>query len=157
MSHVVPGIDFTDDPLLQGRLFSYLDTQLGRFHSANFHQLPINQSHAPVNNYQQDGFMRYANRPGNINFEPSSLGGDAAEAPAAQGGFVTYPEVLSGPKLRAQPSSFGDYFSQATLFYRSLSDSGEAARHQRAALRVGQGDRGRSQAAHARPAGQYRQ
>ncbi len=121
-SHIVPGIDFTDDPLLQGRLFSYLDTQIGRFHSANFHQLPINQSQAPVNNYQQDGFMRYANRPGNINYEPNSLGGDAAEASAAHGGFVTYPEVVQGRKGRARPASFGDHFSQATLFYRSMTE-----------------------------------
>ena len=121
-SHVVPGIDFTDDPLLQGRLFSYLDTQLGRFHSANFHQLPINQSRSPVNNYQQDGFMRYENRPGNINYEPNSLGGDATEASAAQGGFVTYPEVVQGRKVRARPASFGDHFSQATLFFRSMTE-----------------------------------
>jgi catalase len=120
-SHIIPGLDFTDDPLLQGRLFSYLDTQIGRFHSANFHQLPINQSHAPVNNYQQDGFMRYANRRGNVNFEPSSLGGDADEATPAHGGFVTYPEVMHGLKERAQPASFDDHFSQATLFYRSMT------------------------------------
>jgi catalase len=121
LSHIVPGIDFTDDPLLQGRLFSYLDTQLARFHSANFHQLPINQSRAPVNNYQQDGFMRYANHPGNVNFEPSSLGGDASTASAREGGFVTYPEQLSGQKVRAQPSSFDDHFTQATLFFQSLT------------------------------------
>ena len=119
-SHIVPGIDFTDDPLLQGRLFSYLDTQIGRFHSANFHQLPINQSHSAVNNYQQDGFMRYANRPGNINYEPNSLGGDATEA--SDGGFVTYPEVVQGGKVRGRPASFGDHFSQATLFYRSMTE-----------------------------------
>ena len=122
LSHVVPGIDFTDDPLLQGRLFSYLDTQIGRFHSANFHQLPINQTHAPVNNYQQDGFMRYANHPGNVNFEPDSLGGDATQASAAEGGFVTYPEVVQGAKVRAHPVSFDDHFTQATLFFHSLTE-----------------------------------
>ena len=121
LGHTVPGIDFTDDPLLQGRLFSYLDTQINRFNSANFHQLPINQSHAPVNNYQQDSAMRYANRPGNINYEPNSLGGDAVEAPASAGGFVSYPEVVSGPKIRTRSISFSDHFTQATLFYRSLT------------------------------------
>jgi catalase len=121
LGHVVPGIDFTDDPLLQGRLFSYLDTQLNRFGSANFHQIPINQSRAPVNNYQQDSFMRYANRPGNVNYEPNSLGGDATEAPPSEGGFVSYPEIVQGPKLRARSATFSDHFSQATLFFRSLT------------------------------------
>ena len=119
--HVVSGIDFTDDPLLQGRLFSYLDTQINRFSSANFHQLPINQSRAPVNNYQQDSAMRYANRPGRVNYEPNSLGGDAAEAPPSDGGFVSYPETVSGVKIRGRSPSFGDHFSQATLFFQSLS------------------------------------
>ncbi len=124
LGHTVPGIDFTDDPLLQGRLFSYLDTQINRFSSANFHQLPINQSHAaPVNNYQQDGFMRYANRPGNINYEPNSLGGDANEAPTAAGGFVSYREVVQGSKVRTRSSTFSDHFTQATLFYRSMTAS----------------------------------
>ncbi len=119
--HVVPGIDFTDDPLLQGRLFSYLDTQINRFGSANFHQLPINQSRAPINNYQQDSSMRYANRPGRVNYEPNSLGGNAAEAPPSDGGFVSYPEAVSGVKVRGRSPSFGDHYSQATLFFRSLS------------------------------------
>jgi len=121
LGHVVPGIDFTDDPLLQGRLFSYLDTQLNRFGSANFHQLPINQSHAAVNNYQQDSAMRYANHPGNVNYEPNSLGGDATEAPASKGGYVSYPEIVSGPKARARSATFSDHFTQATLFFRSLT------------------------------------
>ncbi|MEZ4728497.1 MAG: catalase [Caldilineaceae bacterium] len=77
--HVVPGIDFSNDPLLQGRNFSYLDTQINRFGGPNFHQIPINQPKAPINNYQQDSFMRYANRPGKVNYEPNSLGGNARE------------------------------------------------------------------------------
>ncbi len=121
LGHVVSGIDFTDDPLLQGRLFSYLDTQINRFNSANFHQLPVNQSRSAVNNYQQDSSMRYANRPGNINYEPNSLGGDAMEAPVSAGGFVSYPEVVQGPKIRARSGTFSDHFTQATLFYRSLT------------------------------------
>ncbi len=121
LGHIVPGIDFTDDPLLQGRLFSYLDTQINRFGSANFQQLPINASHSPVNNYQQDSSMRYANRPGDINYEPNSLGGDAKEAPSSAGGFVSYPEVVQGPKIRTRSATFSDHFTQATLFYRSLT------------------------------------
>ena len=74
LGHVVPGIDFSNDPLLQGRLFSYLDTQINRFNGTNFQQLPINQTKAPVNNYQQDGYMRIANRPGKVNYEPNSHG-----------------------------------------------------------------------------------
>ncbi len=119
--HIVSGIDFTDDPLLQGRLFSYLDTQINRFGGANFHQLPINQSRSPVNNFQQDSSMRYANRPGNVNYEPNSLGGGAVEAPPSEDGFVSYPEPVSGVKVRGRSPSFADHFSQATLFFRSLS------------------------------------
>ena len=120
--HVVPGIDFSNDPLLQGRNFSYLDTQLNRFSGPNFHQIPINQSKAAVNNYQQDGFMRYANRPGRVNYEPNSLGGNAREATPEEGGFVSYPAATEGTKVRARSESFGDHFTQATLFYNSMSD-----------------------------------
>ncbi|WP_130492911.1 catalase [Motilibacter rhizosphaerae] len=121
--HVVPGIDFSDDPLLQGRNFSYLDTQLNRFSGPNFSQLPINQPHSPVNNFQQDGFMRYANRPGRINYEPNSLpGGEAHESSAAQGGFVSYAEPVGGTKVRARSDTFSDHFSQATLFFQSMTE-----------------------------------
>ncbi len=116
------GIDFSNDPLLQGRNFSYLDTQLNRFSGPNFHQIPINQTRAPVNNFQQDGFMRYANRPGKVNYEPNSLGGNAREASAEEGGFVSYPAATEGTKARVRSESFGDHFSQATLFYNSMSD-----------------------------------
>ena len=106
LGHIVPGIDFTDDPLLQGRLFSYLDTQINRFGSANFHQLPINQSHSPVNNYQQDSAMRYTNRPGNINYEPNSLGGDAVEARRRPAGSSPTPKWCRDPRsaVAAPPS-----------------------------------------------------
>lgn len=132
LGHVVRGIDFTDDPLLQGRLFSYLDTQINRFGSANFSQLPINQPAAAVNNYQQDSAMRYANRHGVVNYEPNTLGGTAAQASPAQGGFVSYPERVDGPKVRARSATFGDHFSQATMFYRSLT--GVEQQHLAAAL-----------------------
>ena len=96
--------------------------RFNRFGSANFHQLPVNQSHSAVNNYQQDSSMRYANRPGNINYEPNSLGGDAMEAPvSAPAGSFSYPEVVQGPKIRARSGTFSDHFTQATLFYRSLT------------------------------------
>ncbi len=120
--NIVPGIDFTDDPLLQGRLFSYQDTQLNRFGGPNFHQLPVNQSKAPVNNFQQDASMRYANRPGRVNYEPNSLGGPVRESPAGEGGFVSYPEPVRGAKVRERSDTFGDHFSQATLFFQSLSE-----------------------------------
>ncbi len=123
LGHVIPGIDFTDDPLLQGRLFSYIDTQLNRFSGPNWHQLPINQTRSPVNNYQQDGFMRFANRPGKVNYEPASLpGADAREAPAAQGGYVWYPEQVDGRKVQQRAASFGDHYSQATLFFASMTE-----------------------------------
>ncbi len=120
--HVVPGIDFTDDPLLQGRLFSYFDTQLNRFSGPNWHQLPINQPRNAVNNFQQDGFMRFANRPSDVNYEPNSLGADVMESSAANGGFVTYPEQVDGRKVRDRSPSFGDHFSQATLFFQSMTE-----------------------------------
>jgi catalase len=122
VGHVVNGIDFTDDPLLQGRLFSYLDTQINRFGGANFHQLPINQSRSAVNNYQQDSSMRYANRSGRVNYEPNSLGGDAREATAAEGGYVSYPERVQGSKIRSRSETFADYKSQARLFWNSVTD-----------------------------------
>lgn len=122
LGHVVNGIDFSDDPLLQGRLFSYLDTQINRFGSANFSQLPINQPRSPVNNFQQDSAMRYAALTGKVNYEPNSLGPVVKESPASEGGFVTYPESGYGSKVRGRSPSFGDHFSQATLFFHSLTE-----------------------------------
>jgi catalase len=120
--HIVSGIDFSDDPLLQGRLFSYLDTQLNRFGTPNFHQLPINQAKAPVNNFQQDSFMRYGNRPGKPNYQPNSLpGGAAKEAAEKDDGFVAYPGMVQGPKVRERSKTFADHYSQATLFYNSMT------------------------------------
>jgi catalase len=122
LGHVVPGIDFSNDPLLQGRLFSYLDTQINRFNGVNFHQLPINQSKAPVNNYQQDGYMRMANRPGKVNYLPNSIDPALArEAAPEEGGYVSYPAPTEGVKVRSRAETFGDHYSQATLFYNSMS------------------------------------
>ncbi len=119
--HVVSGIDVSDDPLLQGRLFSYLDTQLNRFGTPNFVQLPINQPKSPVNNFHQDGMMRFANRAGKANYEPNSLEGTPKEATAEKGGYVHYPARVEGNKVRERSKSFGDHYSQAALFYNSLA------------------------------------
>ena len=118
-SHVVPGIDFSEDPLLQGRLFSYLDTQLSRLGSPNFHQLPINAPKCPFANMQRDGHMQMMVNKGRGNYEPNSIEPDGErETPA---GFRTAPIPLEGTKVRLRPESFKDHYSQARLFYRSVT------------------------------------
>lgn len=120
--HVVPGIDFTNDPLLQGRLFSYIDTQLNRFTSANFNELPINRPVAPVHNNQRDGFMRQTINRGRVAYSPNSLGGGCPmTAGADAGGYVHYMERVDGRKIRERSDSFKDHFSQATMFWLSLT------------------------------------
>ncbi|WP_233595544.1 MULTISPECIES: catalase [Corallococcus] len=122
VANIVPGIDFTDDPLMQARLFSYLDTQLTRLGGPNFAEIPINRPIAPVHNHQQDGFGRHTSNVGRANYFPNSLGGGCPFlASQQQGGFVHTPEQVSGQKLRARPESFKDHYSQAALFFRSLS------------------------------------
>jgi len=119
-SNVVPGIDFSDDPLLQGRNFSYLDTQLSRLGSPNWQQLPINRPLTPASNNQRDGHMRQTINTGRVSYYPNTMGdGQPAEVPAARGGYVSYPEPLSGPKLRIRPESFADHYGQARLFWNS--------------------------------------
>jgi len=127
-ANIVPGIDFTNDPLLQGRLFSYLDTQLKRLGSTNFHQLPINAAKCPVMNFQRDGHMQMAVPKGRANYEPNSLSevgeeGGPRECPVK--GFTTFPggETANeqGDKLRIRPESFADHYSQARMFFRSLA------------------------------------
>jgi catalase len=118
--HLVPGIDFSNDPLLQGRLFSYTDTQLSRLGSANFHEIPINRPIAAVDNNQRDGHMRQTIVKGRVSYEPNSLGrGCPMQRPWEQVGFVSYPEQLSGEKIRIRSETFADHFSQAALFWRS--------------------------------------
>lgn len=114
--NIVPGIDFSNDPLLQMRNFSYLDTQLKRLGSPNFAQLPINAPKCPVMNFQQDGHMTFANPKGRVNYEPNSWGGPR-ENPTA--GFASYPAEEQGQKLRVRPESFADHYSQARQFYIS--------------------------------------
>ena len=120
--HVVPGIDFTNDPLLQGRLFSYLDTQLKRLGGPNFHEIPINRPVAPLHNNQRDGHMRQTINRGRVAYEPNSLGGGCPfQAKMAEGGFASYAERIDASKVRARSASFFDHFSQARLFFNSQS------------------------------------
>jgi catalase len=120
--HIVPGIDFTNDPLLQGRLFSYLDTQLIRLGGPNFAEIPINRPLVEVHNNQRDGYMRQTINKGRVNYEPNSLGGGCPmHSPEGMRGFVSYAEQLQGHKVRERSESFNDHFSQATLFWNSQS------------------------------------
>ncbi len=122
--HLVPGIDFTNDPLLQGRLFSYTDTQLSRLGSPNFHEIPINRSINSVHNNQRDGHMRQQINKDLTSYHPNSIGGGCPfQAKAAEGGFTSFEERIDARKVRARSPSFFDHFSQATLFYNSQSDA----------------------------------
>ncbi len=122
IQNVVPGIDFTDDPLLQVRLFSYLDTQITRLAGPNFTQIPINQPLAPATNHQKDGFHQHRIPMGRAHYSPNSLGGGCpAMAPQGAGTFTHFPAMVSGAKIRERSASFNDHFSQATLFWNSMS------------------------------------
>jgi catalase len=121
VGNVVPGIDVTNDPLLQARLFSYLDTQLLRLGGPNFVEIPINRPLAPVHNHQQDGFHRDTINTGVANYHPNSIGGGCPFLAAPQAGYVHYAERVDGAKIRTRSPSFTDYYSQAQLFVNSLS------------------------------------
>jgi catalase len=118
--HIVPGIDFTPDPLLQGRLFSYLDTQLSRLGGPNFHEIPVNRPVCPMRNFQRDGHMRMNLQPGRVNFEPNTLDPDSPRENSMRG-FASFPDPNAGPKLRQRPESFADHYSQARQFWRSMT------------------------------------
>jgi catalase len=121
--NIVPGIDFTNDPLLQGRLFSYLDTQLLRLGGPNFHEIPINRPIAPLHNNQRDGHMRQTVNRGQTSYEPNSLRGNCPfQAGADMSGFTSYAERIDAQKIRERSASFFDHFSQATLFFNSQSE-----------------------------------
>jgi catalase len=123
VGHVVPGIDFTNDPLLQGRLFSYTDTQLIRLGGPNFHEIPINRPVVPVHNNQRDGHMRQTINKGKSSYSPNTLGGGCPfQAKAMEGGFTSYTERIDGKKIRERSPSFFDHFSQARLFFNSQSE-----------------------------------
>ncbi len=119
-AHVVPGIDFTNDPLLAGRIHSYVDTQITRLGGPNFHEIPINAPVAPVHNNQRDGFHRQAIHRGRVSYEPNSLGG-GCPFQAGGAGFVSFPEPIEDVELRAHPERFAEHYNQATLFYQSQS------------------------------------
>ena len=122
--HIVPGIDFSNDPLLQGRLFSYTDTQISRLGGPNFHEIPINRPVAPFHNNQRDAQHRSTIHKGRASYEPNSIdGGWPKETPPAaqDGGFESYPERIDANKIRQRSDSFSDHFSQARLFFNSMS------------------------------------
>lgn len=132
-ANIVPGIDFSNDPLLQGRLFSYLDTQKSRLGTANFHQLPINAPKCPVMNFQRDGQMQMNVPKGRANYEPNSLAGHDEEGGPREcpvSGFITFQgrsqQQEQGDKLRVRAELFADHYSQARLFWRSQQPSEQA-------------------------------
>jgi len=121
--HLVPGIDFTNDPLLQGRLFSYTDTQLSRLGSPNFHEIPINRPIVPVMNNQRDGHMRQTINSDKTSYQPNTISnGCPFQAKAVDGGFTSFQERIDAKKIRERSRSFFDHFSQATLFFNSQSE-----------------------------------
>ena len=121
--HLVPGIDFSNDPLLQGRLLSYTDTQMARLGGANFHEIPINRAVCPFHNFQRDGLHRQTVDRGRAAYEPNTLGAGGVEFRVDGGshGFQVHPEPLESPKQRGRSPSFDDHFSQASLFWHSQS------------------------------------
>ena len=121
--HLVPGLDFSNDPLLQGRLFSYRDTQLSRLGSVNFEQIPINKSIAPMHNNERDGHMQMTIPKGKTAYFPNTLGGGCPYlTKLAEGGYESFTERIDGHTIRARSEGFVDYYSQPALFYRSLTD-----------------------------------
>jgi catalase len=122
--NIVPGIDFTNDPLLQGRNFSYLDTQLKRLGSPNFTHIPVNAPKCPFAHFQQDGHMTLVNPSGRVNYEPNSWDGEGSgprESP--ENGFTSFPAEEQGAKLRVRSETFADHYSQARQFYVSQTDT----------------------------------
>lgn len=120
-AHVVPGIDFSNDPLLAGRIHSYIDTQITRLGGVNFHEIPINAPLVPIHNNQRDGLHRQGIARGRVAYEPNSLGG-GCPFQAGSAGFVSFPQPVDdgqGDKLRGKPEKFADHYTQATLFYES--------------------------------------
>lgn len=122
-ANIVPGIDFSNDPLLQGRLFSYLDTQLIRLGGPNFQEIPINRPLAPVANNQREGYHRTTINKGKTSYFPNTVG-DNKPRPASEeeGGYVHYMEKVEGKKIRARSEKFKDFYSQAKLFWNSMSE-----------------------------------
>lgn len=124
-ANIVPGIDVSNDPLLQGRLFSYLDTQLSRLGSVNFHQIPINAPKCPVSNQQRDGHMQMTQQAGRVAYEPNTLS-ESSPREAPDKGFRCFPSDETGEKGRIRAESFADHYSQARQFYISQTDYEQA-------------------------------
>jgi catalase len=120
-AHIVPGIDFTNDPLLAGRIHSYVDTQISRLGGPNFHEIPVNAPVAQVHNNQRDGMHRQAIARGRVAYEPNSLGGGCPYQ-AGSVGFTSFPEPVEEDKVRAKPEKFAEHYNQATLFWNSQSE-----------------------------------
>lgn len=119
-ANIVPGIDFSDDPLLQGRIFSYSDTQRHRLGGANFTEIPINRPICPFHNNQRDGFHRMQIDASPANYDPNSIGNNwPRETPPEKGGFTTSPQTVSGVKERLRSPSFAEYYSHPRLFWMS--------------------------------------
>ncbi|NTF33104.1 catalase [Rhizobium skierniewicense] len=132
-SNVIPGIDFSNDPLLQGRLFSYLDTQKSRLGTTNFHQIPVNAPKCPFHNFQRDGLMQTLVPKGRANYEPNSLseaGEDSGPRASATSGFATFRENAERndptQKLRQRDALFADHYSQARMFFNSQTENEKA-------------------------------
>ena len=117
-AHIVPGLDFSNDPLLAGRIHSYVDTQLSRLGGPNFHEIPVNAPVAQVHNNQRDGFHRQAINRGRVAYEPNSLAGGCPFQAGAQG-FTSFPAPVEDDKVRGKPEKFADHYTQAALFYNS--------------------------------------
>jgi len=120
-AHIVPGIDFSNDPLLAGRIHSYVDTQISRLGGPNFHEIPINAPIAQVHNNQRDGMHRQAIPRGRVAYEPNSLGG-GCPFQAGTMGFMSFPQEIEEHKVRGKPEKFAEHYNQATLFWNSQSD-----------------------------------
>lgn len=121
-AHIIPGIDFTNDPLLQGRIHSYVDTQISRLGGVNFHEIPINSPIAPVHNNQRDGAHRRAISRGRVNYEPNSLAG-GCPFQAGSAGFMSFPQPVVGDKVRGKPEKFAEHYGQARMFYESQTEA----------------------------------
>jgi len=123
-NNIIPGVDFTNDPLLQGRNFSYLDTQVKRLGGPNFTHIPINAPKCPFHHFQQDGHMAMINPKGRVNYEPNSWGGvEGGPRESPETGFHSFPAEEKGRKVRERSASFSDHYSQARQFYISQTKS----------------------------------
>jgi catalase len=151
-AHIVPGLDFSNDPLLAGRIHSYVDTQISRLGGPNFHEIPINAPVAQVHNNQRDGMHRQAIARGRVAYEPNSLGG-GCPFQAGMKGFTSFPQPVAEDKVRGKPEKFAEHYEQAALFFRSQSEV-EQRHIVRVPLRALEGRDRRGARAHGRRAAQ---